>query len=348
MSKPFDKESGFNFFGRRYYSPEKARWTTKDPLGNTFGPNLYNFVHNRPLCLLDLYGLQPIELQDMQRKQRLRNERRTPPAQAPPQQQIETTAEWLEGAFNEALGLFDFLLYNATGRSTGLFDLAAFDQHIRGGGDPKEFVWLYRADLTCDVTKGKFHRGRRCIILVNGMLCSKAEFEERVQALSNQLGGEMVYGCYNGTAGFLPDLGETIVEKLDISTEPVRLLTEIVRKCIDQVGPEGNIWILCHSQGAEITWGLHSRLSKQERSMITVHSFGGARIIPKGVFKDAKNYISRMDPIPWIGDFFGVIAGLCGRRHLEILPSTTWFDHPMEWPTYSDKFDEVIRQYKKG
>ncbi len=56
-SKRFDSETGFIFFGRRYYSPSIGRFLTCDPLGFADGPNLYAYVHNQPLILIDPYGL---------------------------------------------------------------------------------------------------------------------------------------------------------------------------------------------------------------------------------------------------------------------------------------------------
>ena len=56
-SKRHDSESGWVYFGRRYYDPATGRWTTPDPLGFADGPNLYAYVHNNPLTHFDLYGL---------------------------------------------------------------------------------------------------------------------------------------------------------------------------------------------------------------------------------------------------------------------------------------------------
>ncbi len=56
-SKRFDAETGFIYFGKRYYSPSLGRWITPDPIGFTDGPNLYAYVHNNPMCMFDAYGL---------------------------------------------------------------------------------------------------------------------------------------------------------------------------------------------------------------------------------------------------------------------------------------------------
>jgi len=60
-SKRLDEETGFYYFGKRYYSPQIGRWVTPDPAGFADGPNLYSYVHNSPLTLLDPYGLSALD-----------------------------------------------------------------------------------------------------------------------------------------------------------------------------------------------------------------------------------------------------------------------------------------------
>jgi RHS repeat-associated protein len=55
-SKRYDPETGFIYFGRRYYDPAIGRWTTPDPAGYADGPNLYAYVHNHPLAYIDPDG----------------------------------------------------------------------------------------------------------------------------------------------------------------------------------------------------------------------------------------------------------------------------------------------------
>jgi RHS repeat-associated protein len=56
-SKRTDLETGFSYFGKRYYIPSLGRWLTQDPLGILESPNLYAFVSGCPLTHFDLYGL---------------------------------------------------------------------------------------------------------------------------------------------------------------------------------------------------------------------------------------------------------------------------------------------------
>ncbi|MFA6916871.1 MAG: RHS repeat-associated core domain-containing protein [Parachlamydiales bacterium] len=54
--KRMDPETGFSYFGCRYYDSDTGRWTTLDPIGFEGGSNGYTFVNNRPFCLIDIYG----------------------------------------------------------------------------------------------------------------------------------------------------------------------------------------------------------------------------------------------------------------------------------------------------
>jgi RHS repeat-associated protein len=57
-TKYHDVEVGLYYYGYRYYSPNLGRWTTRDPIGEEGGLNLYGFVRNTPMNLVDRYGLQ--------------------------------------------------------------------------------------------------------------------------------------------------------------------------------------------------------------------------------------------------------------------------------------------------
>lgn len=56
-SKEYHPLSGTYHYGRRYYDPNLQRWLNEDPLGESGGINLYGFVGNNPLSLIDPWGL---------------------------------------------------------------------------------------------------------------------------------------------------------------------------------------------------------------------------------------------------------------------------------------------------
>jgi RHS repeat-associated protein len=52
-----DDETGFLYYGYRYYNPSTGRWLSRDPIGNNGGLNLYAFVNNRTPDRLDYLGM---------------------------------------------------------------------------------------------------------------------------------------------------------------------------------------------------------------------------------------------------------------------------------------------------
>jgi RHS repeat-associated protein len=56
-SKYTDNETGFLYFGFRYYQPEIGRWVSLDPVEEGGGLNLFVFVKNNAITMVDYIGL---------------------------------------------------------------------------------------------------------------------------------------------------------------------------------------------------------------------------------------------------------------------------------------------------
>ena len=56
-TKFVDLESGFSYYGMRYYNPTTGRWISRDPIGEEGGLSLYGFVGNDPVDVVDSIGL---------------------------------------------------------------------------------------------------------------------------------------------------------------------------------------------------------------------------------------------------------------------------------------------------
>ncbi len=56
-TKYFDTETGFYYYGYRYYFPELRRWLSRDPLEEEGGNNLYVFCMNNTTSTFDSLGL---------------------------------------------------------------------------------------------------------------------------------------------------------------------------------------------------------------------------------------------------------------------------------------------------
>jgi RHS repeat-associated protein len=59
-SKLRDVDSGFNYYGYRFYDPGAGRWLNRDPMGEEGGDNLYGFNYNMPTGLVDVLGREPM------------------------------------------------------------------------------------------------------------------------------------------------------------------------------------------------------------------------------------------------------------------------------------------------
>ena len=55
-TKCTDGESGLLYYGYRFYEPGTGRWLSRDPVGETGGKDLYGFVRNSPVSLVDTDG----------------------------------------------------------------------------------------------------------------------------------------------------------------------------------------------------------------------------------------------------------------------------------------------------
>ncbi len=58
--RPFDKSTGLQYNGNRWYDPSVGRWLSEDPIGfEADDPNLYRYVNNQPTIFIDPSGFAP-------------------------------------------------------------------------------------------------------------------------------------------------------------------------------------------------------------------------------------------------------------------------------------------------
>ena len=62
-TKYWDDETGLGYWGYRYYDPITGRWLSRDPIGERGGENIYGFIQNDPVDVIDNLGLIPVWLE---------------------------------------------------------------------------------------------------------------------------------------------------------------------------------------------------------------------------------------------------------------------------------------------
>ena len=61
-TKMRDAETGLYYYGYRFYDPVNGRWTSRDPIGENGGVNLYGIVGNAILNRVDVLGRAPLQI----------------------------------------------------------------------------------------------------------------------------------------------------------------------------------------------------------------------------------------------------------------------------------------------
>lgn len=61
-TKYYDVDNGLYYYGRRFYSSELGRWLNRDPIEEGGGANLYGFIGNNPVNVIDPLGLKEFNM----------------------------------------------------------------------------------------------------------------------------------------------------------------------------------------------------------------------------------------------------------------------------------------------
>lgn len=321
-SKRTDNESGFVYFGRRYYNPQTGRWVTPDPIGREGGPNLYGYVMNNPLTHFDLYGLFDF-------------------------------MEWLGALIGPLLNLVGTLcgvpgcIIQFTAHHLlpipYVKDLIAFAGHCLSGKNPSK--WHKETETV--IEKGDIEYSDRKYLMFNGICTTKEQFEDQCFDLSKSLGGAKVYGIYKATDGFMLDISRTMGEKVGVPTEGQAFAQRETSRIAAGLGEGGTLIVQAHSRGAETVHNLSSNLKR----MMDVGTYGAARVLNPNEFKRTTNYLSPLDYVTLMADPVGYIAGHCKGYIQYIRPCGSPFtNHNYEGKPYTNarKYHMQMMNYIYG
>jgi RHS repeat-associated protein len=316
-SKRKDEETGFVYFGRRYYDPSTYRWVSPDPIGFDGGPNLYAYVMNSPLCHIDLYGLVGIK----------------PNRFFSMQNNIKNTFGKLSSLADYGFKNLGSLVYNI-GRH--MLPIPIMESVVRSFGNflqGKGFKVAPNEHSTQNLVGD--HRSHPYVTygIATGMGNTREEALATAEAKSENMRGHEIHTTHKADYGISFNIFEFFAQKFGFITESVKMAMQDFhhRSVIAMQHPDGACYQEAHSQGGMNTYmGLKS-LTPEQRKRWYVETYGSAKIIDPNELglAYAMNYISWLDFIPFIGDPIGCIKALfSSRRYVTFLPGLNPFkDH---------------------
>lgn len=337
-SKRSDDETGLVFFGGRYYEPTTGRWISPDPLNFLDGPNLYAFVHNNPLTQLDPTGFSALgfdfrfELQGPQGSRIF-----SCPLSMVTTQPLGYISRTVGSAL-EFIGthfLPDIPVVKDSIEVLGQI----FSLNLSFEPTPKQELKFLK-------TQGLSLANRK-IIYANGFLnMTKEDCQESAMALSRECGAP-VDPFYTPSRGFMCDLIDAILLFFEINTPNSQIFETKLLNYLQNTGDNVPVMLIVHSRAAMYAYQALRNLDKRYKDRLHVIGVGPAKIIPEEMAYYVRNYISKSDPIPYIGDPIGTLkAHLFKQGNVTFLgPNGRIFDHLFTSPTYLNRLDVEIHNF---
>lgn len=333
-SKRLDPETGFIYFGMRYYSPKIGRWVTTDPKGYQAGPNYYAYVLNEPLLHIDLYGLETAWINSFGSFCFGKKPTAVSRVASSCQQACRTGANFAWNA-----------LPNGAGKRLAYSSLSFF------GGDglrttPRNFT---HSTL---FMRGSGHRYPNVLVSAgNGINTTYDDWWKTTGEISEMFGGEQVFGMYNSTFGMCSDFGDVFLEKCFVRTDPVKQAMAFFTIMDGLLTDKGIHIHIAHSEGALIAYMALQNLNESIRRKVALITIGGAKMIPKNFAKLEKNFASEYDSIPPGADPWGYFVGTRnGTVEVEILKANSFsiLDHSLNGDTYHGLLKRLGKAFLKG
>lgn len=314
LGKRYDPETGFSYFGRRYYIPEIGRWLTLDPSGYSSGANGYLFVKNNPLTLFDLYGLYEFNP--------------------------------LTFAMNFA-GSFLFHTISNLPRFGLLSKILAFFPYLMMQKPVEEYNAYYGYENSSSFLVGEPEPNAKTgLVTVCGIMNNMTGATDMAVNVRKGYETGSVVNIHNSSHGFLMDLLECIAQKLGIRTRSVDVTVEELRNLCNA---HDKVIVSAHSQGALIVACALEYLTPEELSKLHIRTYGGASMILNNQVASCHNYVCSSDPVPFITDPIKIIyALLTGDKRLEMITSqqknkNVW-EHSICGPTYTYAIQDAAKK----
>jgi RHS repeat-associated protein len=305
-SKRTDTETGFVYFGRRYYNPHSGRWITADPIGYEAGPNLYAYVNNNPLRRIDLYGLRGREGRDwieMRRDKKFYAEL----WQRPPRTRKPSLARHLEN--------YEKIIPAAENSQTYTIK-----------GKKLEFG-------------GRFY-------YINGQVNTLEKSKENAQHLSDLAGGFEVTGIYNRTVNLPMDTFRSIIGWFGFTTTPCRLFVDEMTEFHNTAPEGVKAFVSVHSQAVIDVVNAARYLPPEVRDRILILAIAPADYALPDSYNSARHYRASAfrDFVPLPRLYRAALGGV-DVKVLPSHPDANLHDHDFTSPTYEETIEKHTSNY---
>ena len=304
-SKRADLESGFIYFGRRYYDPINGRWITSDPNGLSDGPNLYAYLHHHPINAFDLYGLQEEAAADQEPYYPLQNvDYHDSPSNSPPPE---------DAVPNETpLGFIE--------KKTGKKDRFFF------------FGTEQISELGISFANGMMNSFKDACKSASEL--SKMASDHFVTLMYNRSKGFI-----------FTDLVRCFFELyFYMETKGVVQLRQKWDAYFAIAGPNAMLYHQCHSEGAIVTRNALMGYPEEYRKRMIIDAFAPGGYIDEDLAFQVTHYRSTRDIVPLL-DFVGRYRCRETTVVLKPHADAPFFDHPIDSPTYRDIREDNITIY---
>lgn len=350
-SKRCDEESGLLYFGARYYAPETGRWMTPDPKGYAAGPNLYAYCLGSPLALHDLYGLEsglvrpepswptdPNPYWPPKSNNPHNRPHYNPGGPCPEFYQgspdygpvVEAIGKFLKGVGRFIKGRLDFGKRKRKRRRKQNMppppppqEIRVVEQRPSPQLSPSESAVVLQANSNAgmDAIRGS----SVAAVFFPGMLTTSYEAIKIAEFLTEYL-GIPCYAVYNPTARFVADMISNSWLYVGGPCPAGRRGASAINATFAEVGPNGIVFSLAHSQGGMIMQQSLEKIPSDYRARLSVWTFGSPiRMGPSSEFCGVTNFANSNDPVSWLASFRPGRDG--SIRHVTMLPPVKLIDH---------------------
>lgn len=318
-SKRFDEETGFVYFGRRYYDPQTSRWTSTDPIGTADGPNLYAYVHNSPLTHFDPYGLyaysDSLEC-----------------ANLAPSIGREVNRNIFKREMTRICDLNPRKLKGPRTYFSERYENSCFNRN-------KPEIITIPGISTLD--KGFL------LIYTNGMNNTRDDYITGGMHISDLSGGYEFTVIGSPTNGIPKDLVRVNLSRFGLASAAVTVMKNFCKKNLD-ANPNLQILIVSHSEGGINTYNHQVSIDEVYRNCISTLTVAPGKYLDRYLCKSVVHLVSETDPIAKYNDFFGRIRCQETVKMLKPHANAGLIDHTILSETYDNNLIIELKRFIKN